>query len=841
MDQDTLYSLLEAAFARVRAKGSDFAGVDRVTPAKWAASLEDNTQALAAALATDRWRPSRLQRVRLKKADGRRRLLGLPTLADRMVIELLRQVIEPRVEALLGDNVLAYRPGRGTKQAMRRMEEAVRGGTSWVGLADIHEFFDHIRLDRLWPRIEALLSRHPQGAFWGQLCRKLLHAHSAGPGRGLAQGSSLSPALSNLALASVDQRLARAGFSWMRYSDDLCLLADSQGRVKQGLELLARELKPLGLKLGQERVTQAREGFLWLGFWVTHQGRSVSQGALEALRQRSQRLHQRYQGEELEQRLETLVRGWRNYYDAPLPRGVKMEPHEQALQDLLGLEGPPPPEEEDPTEDARASLLWRGQEQDEVARLLDQVDALAAQGHYAQAQELALRAQALQETQDEPPAPEDQPEAPGLELDQERAEVFLGLFCAGDVRCEWGTPGQEPGRREFREVDGSAEPEQLLGHLVGEGALAVRPRGPDGLCSLGVIDIDAQTPEAQPSAEAFAAALSYTAQAQGWATLRESTGGRGVHLWFPLERAIQATQVARALEWLVRRTGQPTDGIKLEILPGADDAPELHQQAMTLPLGVHLETGQRSRLYDGQGRELTADLEGIFAVQPTDPELLRGCLRPDPVAHTAGGGLGPRPDWSPEHSGAQVKRVMEGCPVLRHLVDKAATVGHLDHGERLSLLFTLGHLGKPGERALHGIIGTCSNYDVIETNRQIAKLSGLPMGCARMRQKHARGELLAQCSCDFGDMGRRGGYPTPLLHTMGFRRDWKRALRGRPAGRRAPTTSQGAASQGTAPASGEAAATPARPQRPAVDLREQISLQLRDPEHIPLPPPHTWA
>ncbi len=122
---------------------------------------------------------------------------------------------------------------------------------------------------------------------------------------------------------------------------------------------------------------------------------------------------------------------------------------------------------------------------------------------------------------------------------------------------------------------------------------------------------------------------------------------------------------------------------------------------------------------------------------------------------------------------------MDGCAVLRHLADKASAGGHLDHAERLSLLYSLGHLGEPGHRAIHGIIGGCHNYDPGETSRQISRLSGLPIGCARMRDKHATPEILPLCNCEFGPVRRRGGYPTPVLHAIGFRRSWRDTLRGR--------------------------------------------------------------
>jgi hypothetical protein len=87
--------------------------------------------------------------------------------------------------------------------------------------------------------------------------------------------------------------------------------------------------------------------------------------------------------------------------------------------------------------------------------------------------------------------------------------------------------------------------------------------------------------------------------------------------------------------------------------------------------------------------------------------------------------------------------------------------------------------GCAGRRAIHEIVGRCGNYDEAETTRQIGRLSGLPISCTRMREKHVTAELAPLCACEFGDVRRRGGYPTPLLHAAGFRRVWRDELRGR--------------------------------------------------------------
>lgn len=302
----------------------------------------------------------------------------------------------------------------------------------------------------------------------------------------------------------------------------------------------------------------------------------------------------------------------------------------------------------------------------------------------------------------------------------------------------------------------------------------------------------------------------------GVTLLVEHTGGRGVHLWAPLAGRLRAGVMAALLQRLLAAAGTPAAGIKAEVLPAPDDAPELHAQVIALPLSVHRQTGARSLLSVADGATLGSELRALLTIPGNAPQHLAELVEPpsappDPASVAQSSARGeppsargepiepPRPSSSVieqeaartvaaaraanrpdrEEFGGSVERVLDGCALLRHLEHKAQATGHLDHGERLSLLYSLGHLGPPGERAVHALIAPCRDYDPVETERQIKKMSGLPIGCARLRQKHATPELLPQCSCDFGVAQRRGGYATPLLHALGFKRDWKKELQRR--------------------------------------------------------------
>jgi hypothetical protein len=432
-------------------------------------------------------------------------------------------------------------------------------------------------------------------------------------------------------------------------------------------------------------------------------------------------------------------------------------------------------------------------------------------------------------------------------LQPEVLDAFLGLFWACRDHFEVAPPRLGPtGRREFTKVERPLSLRELREHLDGQKVLAVRPRLANGSTLLGVIDIDAAEPKDRTAAQAYAEALSTVARSWELHALLEDTGGRGFHLWLPLRDRVGVDAVHSCLTALCRTAGSPAAGVTIEILPGPAHAPETHAQVVALPMGVHPVTQQRSRMHWLSGREVAPDLLALLdaPLNPPHQLLSRDILaRPadaparsaptpqsssQPASPPASEVSAALPDWLA--FGEEVHKLMTGCGLLSHLAQKARAVGHLTHAERLSVLYSLGHLGESGEQAIHAVISPCRNYDLKETARQIAKLGGIPIGCSRLREKHAMtDELRTQCACSFSVQRIRGGYPTPLLHIGRFRRTWLEVLRGRKAARSGPKAPRIPAVAEEIPS----AITPADLQ----SLDEPTSDGLR----LQTIPPHEWA
>lgn len=789
-------AMLRKAFFDI-ARRSQAAGLDGVTPAVYEQQLETNLAQLKTGLDSGTYKPKPVLKIRKAKPDGRFRTLCIPSVQDRIVIEALRGIVEPVIETVLHPSAFAYRPRRSALAASDTVVKNVQSGKKWVMLTDIRDFFDSIPHRAVLPPLRSL----PVPPSCLDTLQLLLTHHRTKPGIGLAQGAALSPALSNLAMVPLDNAMAKAGFALVRYCDNLCVTAADRATAHKALELVRSEAKKLGLRLKPKatQVVDGALGFEWLGFYLDDSGKRVSKGAVSVLRHRAEQIVSKTPNADVTSLLMPLVLGWTQYFRVPLPEHSDLGVHGPILRQLIIQQlgesvfpHEPTTTEPDSNQPAENGEDWLDMDHDgenwDVSwdleggapegadLLLTEAETLAIAGQFAEAEQRFFQAMTLQTVV---AVPDEDPEGVPV-VEEERIDVFLALFCAGQDGFEMADLSTaNSGDRDYAWVDRPPGPADVQEHLMGSRSIAIRPRLPNNDTLLGVIDIDAVHADAVLGVTALAQAVAAVASRLGMRVLLEQTGGRGMHVWFPLQDPLPADELAQALRRLVSLAGRSADGVTVEIFPGQDDAPELANQAMALPCGKHSGTGNPSRLWWFDGAEIESDLSGILMGEPI-PVAAFAPLVPAPLpVETSGlGQVGTAtPDWS--QFGKQVAGVMDGCSILRFLADKAAAVGHLNHAERLSILYTLGHLDSGGTRAIHAIVGKCRNYDVRETDRQIQKLTGLPIGCVRLKEKHPLPPDVEPCRCEFGNVAKSGGYPTPVLFAGGFRRQWREVLRGR--------------------------------------------------------------
>jgi RNA-directed DNA polymerase len=300
---DKVYALptLRAAFAYVKANHGA-AGVDRVTVAMYERRLDANLAELSEQLRTTTYRPQGIRRHWIAKLGSReQRPLGIPTVRDRIVQTALRLVLEPIFERDFAVHSYGFRPQRGAKDALRRVDGLLRAGYVYVVDADLQAYFDSIPREPLRARVRAKVSDGRVlallDAFLSQEIFEGL-AHWT-PEAGTPQGAVISPLLANLYLDPLDHRMAAQGFEMVRYADDLVLLCRTPEEAQRALTELRGWTAAAGLRVHPQKTrvvdaTQPR-GFDFLGYHFERGYRWPRTKSLrkvkDALRAKTRRTH----------------------------------------------------------------------------------------------------------------------------------------------------------------------------------------------------------------------------------------------------------------------------------------------------------------------------------------------------------------------------------------------------------------------------------------------------------------------------------------------------------------------------------------------------------------------
>lgn len=332
---------LEMAWERVRAnRGSG--GVDGQSLSEFAEQADEQLNRLQGELMGQSYQPQPVRQVRIPKAGkpGEYRMLGIPSIYDRVCQQALLNRLEPIFEPVFDEANFGYRRGRSTQDALRKVWKEIKSGREWIVDADLKDFFGSVDHGKL---LTLVAQRVADGRVL-RLIKAMLKTGSYGEGRlfpserGTPQGGVVSPLLSNILLTPFDWEMRRRGYQLTRYADDWVVTCTSAAEARAAIAAAQRILTELGVQMHPQktRIVHVRHGFEFLGYKIKR-GRQLSlpankirsgarsgelyafpreksvQRFMDQVRQRTQR-RVPLNTEELIDWINPVLRGWGNYF-----------------------------------------------------------------------------------------------------------------------------------------------------------------------------------------------------------------------------------------------------------------------------------------------------------------------------------------------------------------------------------------------------------------------------------------------------------------------------------------------------------------------------------------------
>jgi RNA-directed DNA polymerase len=313
---------LRAAFSQVAAnKGA--AGVDHVTVEIFEHRLEENLKKLSEELRSGKYQPQQIRRHYIPKPGTQeKRPLGIPTVRDRVVQTALQMALEPIFEHEFAEHSYGFRPGRGCKDALRRVDQLLKDGYTYIVDADLKSYFDTIPHDRLLSLVGQKVSDgHVLSLIESFLKQGVLDGlQEWTPEEGSPQGGCISPLLSNIYLDPLDHLMAQRGFEMVRYADDFVILCRSREEADRALAIVQEWTVTAGLTLHptKTRIVNAKEeAFEFLGYRFEKGKRFPRAKSLTKLKDAIRAKTKRTSGESLRAIIASLnptLRGWFEYF-----------------------------------------------------------------------------------------------------------------------------------------------------------------------------------------------------------------------------------------------------------------------------------------------------------------------------------------------------------------------------------------------------------------------------------------------------------------------------------------------------------------------------------------------
>ena len=311
---------LVRAWKRVKAnKGAP--GIDGMTIEDFPAHARTHWPAVREQISEGQYQPQAVRRVEIPKPGGGKRMLGIPTVMDRVIQQAVAQVLTPIFDPTFSESSFGFRPGRNAHQALRQVQATVKDGCEIAVDIDLAKFFDTVNHDVLMNLLKRTIADKRLLALIGRYLRAgvLVGEHVEASEVGTPQGGPLSPLLANILLHQLDQELEKRGHRFARYADDMIILVKSQRAAERVMCSITRYLETI-LKLkvnpAKSKVALMSE-CSFLGFTIKGKKIRWTDKALANFKHRVKELTGRSWGVSMEYRLRKLgqyLRGWTAYF-----------------------------------------------------------------------------------------------------------------------------------------------------------------------------------------------------------------------------------------------------------------------------------------------------------------------------------------------------------------------------------------------------------------------------------------------------------------------------------------------------------------------------------------------
>jgi group II intron reverse transcriptase/maturase len=321
-------NLTKACCEVVKNKGAG--GIDGMSVSELKSYLNLNREALCETIRKGRYIPQPIRGKEISKRNGKTRLLGIPTVIDRMLQQAVLRVIMPRYEYMFSQYSYGFRPQRNTQQAVLKSLDYINTGYQHIVDIDLKGFFDEVDHCMLL----GLLYRKVKCPVTMQLIRRWLRAPIWVNGRltkrrkGVPQGSPISPLLSNIILHELDREMERQGLRYVRYADDFSIYCKTKSEAREKGNRIYRFLRDkLKLPINREKSGIRRPvnfSILGHGFVPTYQKGIKGQYQLIVEKSRWKQLKAKLKEEtrkttpmtfnERIQKIKAIQRGWINNF-----------------------------------------------------------------------------------------------------------------------------------------------------------------------------------------------------------------------------------------------------------------------------------------------------------------------------------------------------------------------------------------------------------------------------------------------------------------------------------------------------------------------------------------------